>query len=57
MTCCNAMAENGEFGPMLVCKLLIDRHQGGLCINDKIQVTCPVPFIFDEANLSEETNT
>jgi len=57
MSCCNAMTENGEFGPMLVCKLLIDRHQGGLCINNKIQVTCPVPFIFDEANLSEETNT
>jgi len=57
MSCCNAMAENGEFGPMLVCKLLIGRHQGELCINNKIWVACPIPFIFDEANLSEETNT
>jgi hypothetical protein len=57
MSCCNAMAENGEFGPMLVCKLLIGRHQGELCINNKVHVACPIPFLFDEANLSEETNT
>jgi hypothetical protein len=57
MNCCNAMAENSEFGPMLVCKLLTGRHQGELCINNKIQEGCPIPFIFDGANLSEERDT
>jgi len=57
MSCCNAMPENGEFGPMLVCKLLIGRHQGESCVNNRIRVACPISFIFDEANLSEETNT
>ena len=57
MSCRNAMPENGEFGPMLVCKLLIGRHQGESCVNNRIRVACPISFIFDEANLSEETNT
>jgi hypothetical protein len=57
MSCCNAVAENGAFGPMLVCKLLIGRHQGKLCINNKIQEGCLIPFILDEANLSEEMDT
>ena len=57
MSCCNAVVENGAFGPMLVCKLLIDRHQGQLCINNKIQEGCLIPFILDEANLSKDMDT
>jgi hypothetical protein len=57
MSCCNAVAENGAFGPMLVCKLLIDRHHGELCINNNIQAGCMIPFLFDEINLSAERCT
>jgi hypothetical protein len=57
MNCPNAMAENGEFGPVIACKLLIGRHQGELCINNNIRVTCPVHFGLDEVNLSVEMDT
>ena len=57
MSCCNAVVENGAFGPMFVCKLLIGRYHGGLCINSNFLVDCPIPFILDEVNLSEEMDT
>ena len=47
MTICNAMLESGEFGPTLICKLLVGSNRSMLCINDKICDSCPIAYIFN----------
>jgi hypothetical protein len=52
MTLCNAMLESGEFGPMLICKLLVSSNRSRLCINDSICDSCPIAYIFNnDSNL------
>ena len=57
MTIRNAMLESGEFGPTLICKLLVGSNRSMLCINDKICDSCPIAYIFNnESNVAFESD-
>ncbi|VVB63030.1 Uncharacterised protein [uncultured archaeon] len=47
MTLCNALLESGEFGPTLICKLLVGSNRSMWCINDKICDSCPIAYVFN----------
>lgn len=47
MTLCNAMIESGEFGPTLICKLLVGSNRSLWCINNKICDSCPIAYVFN----------
>ena len=55
MTLSNAMLESGEFGPTLICKLLVGCNRSMQCINDKICDSCPIAYVFNnEYNVAFE---
>ena len=55
MTLSNAMLESGEFGPTLICKLLVGNNRSNSCINDKVCDSCPIAYVFNnESNLAFE---
>ena len=57
MTFCNAILESGEFGPTLICKLLVNSNRSRLCINERICDSCPIAYIFNnESNVAFEAD-
>lgn len=41
------MLESGEFGPRIICKLLVGNNRSRLCINNSICDSCPIAYVFN----------